>query len=139
MTNALDLARLFTDLDLPADPSGSVRISASGDVATISGRDNLSRAIARRIATSPGDLLYRPAYGCGALNYIGTANSPAQRSKLARAIRVGLLADPRLKDVSVSVAVGTPTDPYDSAALTVTLALTLRDGSTSPLTLTLAR
>ena len=137
--NALDIARLYTDLDLPVDPTGTIRVSASGDAALLQGQDNLLRAIARRIAVSPGELVYRPSYGCGALLYIGAANSPAQRAKLARAIRVGLLADPRLKDVSVSVAVGTATDSADSTALTVTMTLTLRDGTTSPLSLTLSR
>lgn len=137
--NALDLARFGTDLDIPIDPAGSIRWPTSGDVPTLSGRDNLLRAVARRLVTQPGALVYRPTYGCGVLGYIGTANAPSVRAKLAIAIRKNLLQDTRLKDVSVTVAVGTPTDPTDQAAITVTLVLTLRDDTTTPLTLTIAR
>lgn len=137
--NALDLARFGTDLDLPIDPDAVIRIPTSGDVPTLSGRDNLTRAIARRLATEPGALVYRPTYGCGVLGYIGAANTPAVRAKLATAIRKNLLQDVRLKDVAVSIAVGTPTDSTDSSAITVTLTLTLRDDSTTSLSLTMAR
>lgn len=137
--NALDLARFGTDLDLPIDPAGSIRIPTSGDVPTISGRDNLLRAVARRLATEPGALVHRPTYGCGILGYVGLANAPSVRSKLAITIRKNLLQDTRLKDVSVTVAAGTSADTTDSGAITVTLVLTLRDDSTAPLTVTIAR
>jgi phage baseplate assembly protein W len=136
---SLNTDRLYTDLDIPVDPSGSIRPSPSGDVASLSGRDNLTRAIMRRLVTQPGSLVHRPTYGCGVLGYIGLANSPATRSKLANAIRANLLQDRRLKDVTVSLAVGTADDASATGTITVTLSLTLRDGTSSPLTLELSR
>lgn len=135
----LNTDRLYTDLDIPVDPSGTIRPSPSGDVPSLSGRDNLSRAIMRRLVTQPGSLVHRPTYGCGVLGYVGLANSPAVRSKLANAIRANLLQDRRLKDVSVSLAVGAADDPSATGTITVTLSLTLRDGTSSPLTLELSR
>lgn len=136
---SLDTDRLLTDLDIPVDPSGTIRVSASGDVGRLSGRDNLTRAITRRLVTQPGSLVHRPTYGCGVLGYLGLANGPATRSKLANTIRANLLQDRRLKDVSVSLAVGAPDDPSATGTITVTLSLTLRDGTSSPLTLALSR
>lgn len=135
----LDTDRLLTDLDIPVDPSGSIRISSSGDVARLSGRDNLTRAIMRRLVTTPGALVHRPTYGCGVLGYIGLANSPAVRSKLANAIRANLLQERRIKDVSVALSVGTLDDASATGTITVSLTLTLRDGTSSPLTLVLSR
>lgn len=135
----LDTDRLLTDLDIPVDPSGSIRISPSGDVGRLSGRDNLTRAIMRRLVTTPGSLVHRPTYGCGVLGYIGLANSPAVRSKLANAIRANLLQERRIKDVSVALSVGTMDDASATGTITVSLTLTLRDGTSSPLTLVLSR
>jgi hypothetical protein len=136
----LDTLRLLTDLDLPIDPDDDLVPTAGGDLPTLSGRPNLIAAISRRLVTSPGSMLYRPTYGCGVLGYLGQANSPAVRAKLGTVIRANLLLDRRLKDVSVSLAVGTgETGAVDGSALTISLVLTLRDGTTSPLVLTVAR
>lgn len=136
---SLDTDRLYTDLDIPVDPGGSIRPSPSGDVPRLSGRDNLARAVHRRLVTQPGSLVHRPTYGCGVLGYLGTANSQATRSKLANTIRANLLQDRRLKDVTVSLAVGTAEDPSATDTITVSLTLTLRDGTSSPLTLAISR
>lgn len=126
----LNADRLGVDLDIPVDPAGAIRPTGTGDVPRLSGTDNLLRSVARMLVTRRGELVYRPDYGVGILDYIGRANRPSERQRLAAAIRVGLLADARLADASVTVSVGLPTDASDVSALTVAVVLTLRDGST---------
>lgn len=131
----LDTMRLGTDADLPVGFDEEIGETASGDVPTASGRPNILTAIRRRLATQPGALVYRPTYGCGVLNYIGNANSPAKRADLATKIRTNLLQDLRIKDATVTVTVGTPTDSGAESALSVLIAVTLRDDTKSTLTL----
>ena len=128
----LDTLRLFTDVDAPI--GGAIVVKTSGDAPMTSGRLNLANALKRRMATEPGALVHRPAYGCGLLSRLGTANSPGGRADLATLIRRNLLQDARLKDCAVEVALG---DAASTVVIGVTV--TLRDDTQSGLTFQVPR
>lgn len=128
----LDTVRLGTDISAPI--GASIVVTPNGDTPTLSGRANLAEALRRRMATEPGALVHRPAYGCGLLSRLGVANSPGGRADLATRIRRNLLLDPRLKDCAVTVSLG------DGASIVVvSVTATLRDDSQSALTFQVPR
>ena len=109
-----DEAVLGIDIEIPADPSGRLRKTASGDLRLARGRDNLLAALSRRQEASPGDLLHRPDYGVGAKQFVDTANTPAQRGLLAARARRNLLNDARIKEARVTVRQGLPGEATDA-------------------------
>jgi len=121
MALSADIARFGTDLRLSETEDEILQVTASGDIPSQSGRENLRSAIRRRILTAPGELVHRPEYGCGLLLYLERPLTPAVRSQLANAIRSNILRDSRVRDVKVAVVAGLPDDPTASQAVTVTL------------------
>lgn len=86
-------------------PNGQLQVN-NGDLATLSGVDNLSQALRHNIDTEPGDLLFHPRYGCGAHHLLGRADAPANALLAEGYIRRSLSADPRVASVrQVTVAV----------------------------------
>ncbi len=130
--SALDAARFGVDLDIPIDPLGAIAVTPTGDLPMLSGRDCLVRDIQRRLVTQPGALIHRPAFGAGAIGYLGINNSAAARSRLGTDARANLLADGRLKDAAIAL-----TSDDGSSTLTLTATLTLRDDSKNVLAVTL--
>jgi len=128
----LDAARLGTDLDIPTDPGGSIRVTPTGDIPLLVGRPALDRGIERRLLTEPGAMVYRPTFGAGLLGRVGAANSPVERGRLAYAARLNLLADPRIKDAAVTATPSTD----DPGRVDIAATVTLRDDSKSVLTVT---
>lgn len=107
--------RLGRDLVLPK-PGEAVQPTSSGDWPTVAGRDNLRAAIERHAATSPGELLHRPEYGAGLLDYLELANEPGVHAQIAVQVRQSVLRDPRLQDAQVAVSQG---DTPDQAVVTL--------------------
>jgi phage baseplate assembly protein W len=74
--------------------------TATGDVDTISGLENVKNAIFRRIMTSKGSIIHRPNYGVGLKNYQNALASLAVQRKIAGEIKEQLEQDPRIEKVS---------------------------------------
>lgn len=87
-----------------AFPDGEVSPTATGDWPTVAGRPNLHAAQRRRIVTTPGQLVHRPAYGGALETFVGALNSASERARLAAGARANALRDPRIEEAVVSVA-----------------------------------
>lgn len=96
-------ARWGRDLVLVDEDAGGVASTPTGDWPTVAGRPNLHAAHRRRATTSPGQLLCRPDYGAGMLGFVGASTAPAERVRLAQAVRLNALRDPRIAEVGVAV------------------------------------
>ena len=89
--------------DLAFDEDGDLLVSASGDLALISGRDCLLRDLADALRTQPGDLFPHPEYGCGLLGMLGANDTPLNRTLAQRFITKTLENDQRVKQSTIQV------------------------------------
>ena len=71
----------------------------TGDINTVSGRDNLRQAILNRLVTVKGSLVHRPEYGIGLKLYQGVLSSLEKQRELALLIKSQLLEDTRIESV----------------------------------------
>ena len=117
--------RFFVDLDLP-EGDEDLAMSSSGDLLTVSGRDNLARALRRRAVTAPRTITHRPSYGGGLPLFVEALDSAPNRSELANRLRESLFEDPRVGEATVRVASGAPGAPFRPNAVTVELAVRAR-------------
>lgn len=133
----VDADRFGTDLLVPMDEDESLRVTPTGDLDVISGRDNLGRALAAASLTSAGTLLHRPLYGGGLVDDVESAGTPGNLARASNRVRTALLQDPRLAGgtLDVTVAPGTPTDPRALGHITATIRAGLY-GDPAPLVVT---
>lgn len=101
------------------------QVTATGDVATVSGPTNLQQALERRWGTRLGALFYDPSYGNPVFNMLSGAINQNWISHATAAARTCLMADSRVADVQVTV---TP-DPAKRTVL-FTMLWTANDGTT---------
>jgi hypothetical protein len=88
---------LLTDVRLT---KGKLTVDAStGDIASVSGRDNLSQAVANRIVTDPGELIYHPTYGCKIQRRRGLKNNAVTLLLGRMDIQDALQQETRLKRI----------------------------------------
>lgn len=83
-----------------------MQVTPQGDIALISGKDNVVDAIIRRIITTKGSIVHRPNYGVGLKRLQNAINSVQKQLELAEDIRVQLADEERVetvKEISVSV------------------------------------
>lgn len=85
------------------------QLTASGDLATIEGKDNLVEWIRRCIITFPGSIIHRPDFGVGITAYQNKPNSLSNRTRLMSRISEQLPKDPRIVSVD-AVSVSTSAD-----------------------------
>ena len=85
-----------TDVRLEKGDLGAV----DGDLALVSGVDNLGQALRNVVKTEPGELVYHPRYGCSARRLIGEVNGPSNTFIAASFVKRSLQADPRVAKVS---------------------------------------
>lgn len=88
---------LLTDLKHDGDLSLA---SGTGDLATISGLDNIRQALYHRLVTTPGSLAHRPEYGCGLKRFQGAPNTVATQRQIAGIINEQFKRDPRIESVT---------------------------------------
>ncbi len=79
--------------------SNDYQVSASGDMQTISGQNNIREALIRRTVTQPGSLIHRPDYGVGIKDFLNALNSLDNQRELANRIKVQWEQDPRVVEV----------------------------------------
>lgn len=107
--------------------------TASGDLDTSAGLDNLKDSILRRLFTTPGAVIHRPTYGVGLGSYVNSLNSIGIQRKLANLIQEQLEQDPRIEsfiglrvespddnDSMVKILVRVKPVGYDEQTLTIT-------------------
>lgn len=99
----IEARRFGRDLVLP-DPGTTVTPTASGDWPDVAGRENLRRAQIRRAVTTPGEMVFAPAYGGGLLQQIEQLNTDAQEALLTASIRDNARRDARIAAVDVTVS-----------------------------------
>lgn len=73
--------------------------SATGDLETISGLNNVKEALFRRLVTQPGSLLHRPNYGVGLKSFQNAPSTLAEQRKLALRIAEQFQLDSRVAEV----------------------------------------
>lgn len=119
----VDADRFGTDLLVPLDEDETLRVTPTGDLDLITGRDNLARALGACALTSTGSLVHRPTYGGGLADDVESAATPGNLSRASNRLRAALLEDPRLAGgtLDVTVAPGTPTDPRALGHITATI------------------
>lgn len=131
MASEADVRRFGRDIAIPTDPSGELRVTPTGDLATLEGRANANTALLRRVLVTPGAMVHRPGFGGGLAISVGMATTLGAQAALANAIRRTVIEDPRVAETDVVVASGIPGEANRPDALTVTLAVTYR-GEDSP-------
>ena len=74
-------------------------LTATGDLDTLSGLENIKNALFHRLITSPGSLIHRPNYGVGIKDFQGAPNSIELQRQLALRIQEQFEQDPRVVKV----------------------------------------
>ena len=83
-------------VDIKLTQTGDVAVNANGDLALISGLDNLKQAIRILLRTPQGWFFEAPTYGSRLEHYWGKPNTPQTRYSAARDVQEALMADPRI-------------------------------------------
>lgn len=111
-----DAARIFgVDVLLRR---GRLESGETGDLAMVSGHENLKQALVHRFGTALGELLFHPTYGCGVHALKGEAAQPGIATLAAQYARSAALSDPRVQAVSNTSA------KFSGDALAVTATVT---------------
>lgn len=79
--------------------NGEFVTTATGDVATTSGKETLAQDISHRLSTEYGTLMLHPTYGSNLLSIIGDKTFIGWEQKAIVEIARTILADPRVSDV----------------------------------------
>jgi len=98
--------------------------SASGDVQTVSGRENLAQAIVNRLFTRKGELarLGHPNYGSRLYELIGEPNNARVRGLAELYIRESLAQEPRLEAIT-SITFAAPSRGFTRNLLEITISV----------------
>lgn len=78
--------------------------TATADIATVSGPENLVQALKRRTGTRVGALFYAPSYGNPIYDMLSLPITDNWVSSAQAAGRTCLLGDPRIADAQVTVS-----------------------------------
>ena len=114
--------RFLTDIAVPRDPGGDLRVTPTGDLKLSSGRDNVAQAIERRVLVGQGTLLHRPDYGAGLKMAIERSSNPTERAKQAARIQRQMARDERVLASKSSVSLSSTADSRVVVDLSVQLA-----------------
>lgn len=89
-----------TDIDL----TGGFLHADNGDLAVLSGRENLKQALKHRIDTERGELIFHSEYGSLIRRLIGAVNGPTAGLLASEYAKSAMLADPRVSSVTEAVS-----------------------------------
>lgn len=105
---------LLTDIAFTDD----FKASPTGDLDVVSGMRNLQGALLRRLLTTPGSLVHRPAYGCGLAEFQNASMTLGTKRQLSLRIANQFPLDPRVDSVE-SVNIQTNDNEPDTMTITV--------------------
>lgn len=94
----------FLGVDLLLGPLGQAMLPWQGDFQTISGYNNLSLSLGRRVQTALGSLIYHTNYGSLLPPEVGNVEVSYEADKIAAFGTSALLSDPRVAQVISSTA-----------------------------------
>ena len=97
-----DPTKVF-QIDAALDSNGLLQADANGDLAVVSGVDNLAQALENRIETDNGELIFHPEYGDLVRQLLGAMNGPNAGLLAAQYVKAAVLLDPRVLEVDQSV------------------------------------
>lgn len=83
---------------------GRLMAGPNGDLALVSGSDNLDQAISNRIETPLGELVFHQDYGCGIHRLKGRGGDVGAVTLAGKYVESALLDDPRIDAVPVCTA-----------------------------------
>ena len=86
------------------------------------GARNIGNALARRLTTPRGGLLYDPSYGTDVRNYLNAGFTPAQVARVKSEVAAEVMQDPRVSSVAVDVTVA------GAGSMTITIEAELEEG-----------
>lgn len=81
-----------------------LQTTAGGDLAVLTGAENLRQQLGHRVATPRGQLVRHPEYGCMVYRLIGKVNGPTAARLGADYVKSTLLADYRVRSVDSAQA-----------------------------------
>lgn len=84
--------------------NGQLTVDADGDLAVVSGADNLRQQLSHRVSTPRGQATRHPEYGCLAWRLLGKVTGPTAAKLGAEYVKSALAADYRISKVDYSVA-----------------------------------
>ena len=84
--------------DIALDTRGRLW-TKNGEIALVSGEDNLKASLLRHVICDKAELPFHPGYGCYVRRLIGTVNGPAAGQLAAFYVRSALLQDSRVNAV----------------------------------------
>lgn len=113
------------DIKLPRPQSGgALPVTASGDLALVSGSESYRQARIRALSTSPGRMLHRPQFGAGIQGLLGLKGA-AIAQRIRADVAAQLYRDERTLPERVTVVTTTPA----TGRVDVSFTATLVDGS----------
>ena len=81
------MSRLSDNMLIDLKFNGDFWVTPTGDIETITGRDNLRQALFHRLITVPGSLAHRPGYGVGIKRYQNAIDTIDQKRDLVLKIQ----------------------------------------------------
>jgi len=85
--------------DLAHQTTQGLETTPDGDLATLTGLNNVRAALFRRLQVTPGSLVHRPDYGVGIKDFLNAVNSLDNRRALAIRITEQFTRDDRVDSV----------------------------------------
>lgn len=85
--------------------------SATGDLDTITGLENMKWALFHRMVTATGELLHRPGYGVGIQDFRNAPSTIETQRQIALRIKSQFELDPRVQSVNGVSFQSTDTEP----------------------------
>lgn len=113
---------LIYGIDIQIDSQGNLHAS-NGDLATVSGLNNISQAIYNRLKTPINSVVMHPEYGSVLSLFIGLGNSTKNAFIAQANVTQTLISDPRIASADVSQA------SVNGDILTIDVTTTLIDGT----------
>ncbi|MFT8945936.1 MAG: hypothetical protein ABF876_05065 [Acetobacter aceti] len=103
-----------------AQASGQIQFGSDGDLATVSGKDNLMQALNNRMKSRLRDLVYHPGYGNALPVMIGKTGSAASAELCGVFVARCICGDPRIDTVqSMTVALSGGTATVEGSFIAV--------------------
>ncbi len=86
--------------DLLLTEEGFLSVTEGGDLATVSGVENLEQALEMRVVAHKRSMLFHPEYGSWVFTLVGRVNIESQADLTAFYAQSAMIEDPRIKSIA---------------------------------------